>query len=334
MKNERYLNLLLSVHGLLMCLGCCCVCVEARAGVKGNVEVGVDVENKNNTKVDVEAELKFKSKRAAGLQAEVEAKASGVDRDAHLEDVLVDYRFSKKLHINLGYSKKILGLEYEQGKQTRLSIHRSSMYRKMESLGLVGRQINLRLEAKLGKKKKRLFLSAALGGDNSRDYNLQFSIKKRFRDLGVGVWTLLEQHRIDKDFMTVYAEVASAWYETDAGKVTLEVIHGVDAIRTEYLSLLKKDRTVHFLCPKMDMAKFITLGKETALVPFVQAGMVFDDLDNAADNSLLFAAGTRFQWHGLRIGLNVEAIGVKDPTKKNHRDFHRRSFYGQVIYFF
>jgi hypothetical protein len=58
-----------------------------------------------------------------------------------MKDVVVDYRYSRKLNISLGYSKKILGVEYEDGKRKRIPIHRSFPYRKMESLGIVGRQL-------------------------------------------------------------------------------------------------------------------------------------------------------------------------------------------------
>ncbi len=320
--------------GSLIFLCCFGVSFNAHAGLGGNVEVGVDVENANNTEVDVNAELKYRSKRSKGFRAIVEAKASAVERDFHLKDVVVDYRYSKKLHISLGYSKKVLGVEYEDGKRKRIPIHRSLPYRKMESLGLVGRQLNLRVDLELGKKRHRTDISAALGGDNSRDYNLQLSLKKARGNLGLGVWGLLERHRIDKGFIPVFSEVLALWYESESGRVLLEAIHGVDAIRTEYQSHLGNDRTVHFVSPRLDLARFVAVTENTQIVPFVQMGVVFDDLNNPDENSLLFTAGTRFQWHDLRIGINVETVGVKDVTRENHRQFKRKSVYGQVIYFF
>jgi hypothetical protein len=116
--------------------------------------------------------------------------------------------------------------------------------------------------------------------------------------------------------------------------VLLEAIHGVDAIRTEYQSHLGNDRTVHFVSPRLDSARFVAVAENTQIIPFVQMGILFDDLNKPDENSLLFTAGTRFQWHDLRIGINVETVGVKDVTRENHRQFKRKSVFGQVIYFF
>lgn len=312
------------------------LCLPAKADKtwSGYAEINADSKNRNDTGVDVTAKIELDTKRLAGMKAHIEAEGSAIKRDVYFEDVYIDYKFSKKLKATLGYSKKILGLEYETGKKKRLTIHRSPFYKKMESLGLVGRQINLRFNLKLNNKKKTgTFISGALGGDNSRDYNGQLSLQHKTKYWGCGLWSLVESHRIDGKSIWVFAETASVWHQTERTRLAFELFHGVDAVRTEFQQYLGSDRTVHFMGPKFDFTLHFTLKNDLLISPVIQSSLIFDDIQNPQENTLHVLFGVHLRWNNLVVAFNAESHGVND-INTSERQFRRKSYYGQVIYYF
>ena len=300
----------------------------------GYAEINADSKNRNDTDVDVKAKLELDTRRVEGMKAHIEAEGSAIKREVYLEDVYIDYKFSKKLRATLGYSKKILGLEYETGKKKRLTVHRSPFYQKMESLGIVGRQINLRFDLKLNKEKKTgTFLSGALGGDNSKDFNVQLSLQHKTKYWGAGLWTLIESHRIDGRSILVTAETASVWHKSDHASMALELFHGVDAVRTEFQEYLSRKRTVHFMGPKVDLALHFELKKKLIISPVLRASLVFDDIERPEENTLHALGGVHLRWNRVVVSVNAETYGVND-VNTHERRFRRKSYYGQVVYYF
>lgn len=319
---------------IIVCPAFLCSPTWAGKTWSGYAEINADSKNKSDTGVDVTAKIELDTKRLAGMKAHVEAEGSAIKREVSFEDVYIDYRFSKKLKATLGYSKKILGLEYETGKKKRLAIHRSPFYKKMESLGLVGRQINLRFNLKLNKQKKTgTFLSGALGGDNSRDYNGQLSLLHKNKYWGCGLWSLVESHRIDGKSIWVFAETASVWHQSERTRMAFELFHGVDAVRTEYQQYLGSDRTVHFMGPKIDLAVHFKLKNDLVVSPVIQSSLIFDDVQDPQENTLHALIGIHLKWNNLVAAFNAETYGVNDVNASNRR-FRRKSYYGQVVYYF
>ncbi len=307
---------------------------EAFVHPDGRVAIEVDSMSESETKLDVTGRLELVTKRVKKLKAIIEVEASVYDREIVPKDMYIDYKLTKRMKLTLGYNKKILGLEYEMGKKHRLSVHRSPIYQKMEELGIVGRQINLRFLLKPKKKNHGAYFVGAIGGDNSRDYNVQLSLHRRLNNWGYGLWMLLEAHRIDGDFIPVLAESLAVWYQSEKWHLVLECFHGVDAERTEFEKNFGTTRSVQFLGPKLEMAINFALGKHAVLTPLFQISFWMDDLINPKQNTIQFLAGINLQIRGLRFSFNGETHGVNDVNKPGGWSFDRRSFYGEIIYFF
>lgn len=327
-------NSILAIWFILFIFFFCPMSLLAKNNIGGNVAVEVDSKNRSKTKVGVTAKIKFKSKRLFRMKAHIDVEGSAVDKDVHFEDVYIDYKFSKKWNASFGYSKKILGMEYEIGRQRRLTIHRSPIYKKMEALGLVGRQITLRFNYQLGKKKSGTNISAAVGGDNGRDINAALSLQTKYKHWGYGGWALLEMHRIDGEYIPVFAEALALFYQKQQGQIALELHHGVDAQGTELEKRYGEERTVYFLGPKLNFVMNFILGKTLTLSPLFRTSLVMHDLKNPNENTVEFLIGTKLRWNDLVISFNAEMYGIKNIHQQNRRDFNRKSYYGEVIYFF
>lgn len=177
---------------------------KPRVGVSG--VVASSFEARSRTGPELEAELRFKTKRVQGLRAVVKFEGQYFRDSVELEDGYLDYKYDESLRIQLGVNKKRVGLEYEQGRRRRVSPERSFLYQKLETIGVVGRQLNLRV---LTKPRRGLVVDGTLGTNGSRDLNALIHIAQSHGALGYGTWGLLERHRVDKGHLAVWAQAAS-----------------------------------------------------------------------------------------------------------------------------
>ena len=309
---------------------------RAAAFAKPSGHLTLDAQSKNayDFDIDMKGEFKLKTKRIEKTRAVATIEAGYQSMSLRLEDLYVDYKSSDRLRLTLGMSKKILGLEYEDSKQDRLTIRRSPIYQKMEAQGLVGRQLNLRAHVRLGKKKDGVKLSGALGGDNSRNFNAQLSVQRIKSEWGYGAWLLGELHRINGTFIPVFAESIACWYETKQGRLTLEGFHGIDAQQTELERLFADGRTVHFSGVKLDAAVNIPIGKHLVVSPLAQASFIVDDLAHSETNTVHLLAGVKAEIKRFRFSFNAETYGVKDTINDGTRLFNTESYYGEIAFFF
>ena len=300
----------------------------------GHLTLEADAGTDEKFEIDMKGELKVKTKRVQKTRVVAAAEAGYQTLSFTLEDLYLDYKPGKKLLLTLGLSKKIMGLEYEDGRRQRITIKRSALYEKMESHGLVGHQINFRINKRFRKRHNGVRLSAAIGGDNSRNSNLILSLRHVRENWGYGFWLLGESHYIDDHFMPVVAEIVSLWHRSDRGRIVIEGFHGIDAHQTEYERLFADNRKVQFAGIKIECAANAQLGKNIVFSPLTQFSWWVDDIRYPENTTLQARAGLQLGWNRFRLSFNAETQSQKN-TEENRIVYSQKDrYYGELAYFF
>lgn len=297
----------------------------------GYVAMDLEVEGTDKAVADGTLKLKLETRRQQNIKARADIELNYNDREAVIEKLQVDYRVDKKNQWIAGISKKVMGLEYEFGKRSRLTVHRSPIYQKMEEQGIVGHQYSFAWDRKL---KKKVHLISTVGADNGRNYNGMLSVQKRKKSRGAGAWYLLEAHRINNDHIPVFVQSYAFWYRPQQGGIALELFHGIDAGRTEYEKMFGNRRAVHFTGAKFEISTNHRLGNQITLTPLFQSSFWMDDVAHPGGNTLQFLAGMNVTRGRLRVAANVETYGAKLPGHLNERKFNRTNGYVEFAFFF
>jgi hypothetical protein len=245
--------------------------------LSGVVRLYVEKPGESEAKPEAEVQVKLTTKRRAGTRAVIKVEGRYYDRDLYIKDAYLDHAARPGLGLRLGIDKKVLGLEYEEPNSTRLTLHRSHVYQTLETLGLVGRQLELRLLTRPVSASSGLYADLGLGMDGSRNQNVLGSLRYRVGDFGWGAWGLVERHRIEHTSIPVWAAVASAWLDTGDIRVATELFSGVDAASTEFEQTHGDGHTVAFYGPRGEFALRLRLTRRWSLEPFVQGSLLARD---------------------------------------------------------
>lgn len=282
----------------------------ANDDVSGYVTLHTKVNNHHDGGSAVVARVRYETPRIEGNRAVVTVEGNYYDRELVLEETYIDRRISPQLKMVAGIDKKILGLEYSENKAKRYTIHRSPIYQKMESLGLVGRQLTLRLigtpETKPADNMK---WSTALGTDGSRNFNLSLSFQRQVNDFGVGAWLLAEARKSSTGYRPALVNVLSLWLHNTRRRIALEIFQGIDPERSEFVATLGQRRNVSFSGAKLELVRRISLGKQYFLSPLVQASWWLDDVTEPGKHSWQTLLGVRLGHGKLWLSINGEAKG-------------------------
>jgi len=241
------------------------------------VRLFVEKPGTSEAEPEAEVQVKLKTKRRAGTRAFVKIEGRYYDRDLYLKDAYIDHAASSRLRLRLGIDKKTLGLEYQESSGERLTLHRSHVYQQLETLGLAGRQLELRVLTRPDRGKSGFYLDLTLGMDGSRNQNALASLRRREGPFGWGAWGLVERHRIEHTYLPVWAVVCSSWIDTGAIRVATELFAGVDPLSTEFERTLGDGHTVAFYGPRGELALRFALSERWKLEPFVQGSLLARD---------------------------------------------------------
>lgn len=296
----------------------------------GVVRLGYEVEERAGP--EAEFELKLVTKRVERTRAVLKIEGRYFRDNLEVEDAYLDYKLSERMHLQLGVNKKRLGLEYQQSSRRRLTPKRSMIYRELEELGIVGRQLNLRL---VSEPIDDLSVDALVGTDGSRNTNVAVHVGRRHGTLGYGYWGLLEAHRVDKGYIPVTAHALSGWLISDQFRVVVELIGGIDSFETEANELFAEGRRVWFFGPKLEFAYQLRIGERFAIEPLAQASLAVHDAASPRYNTLQLLGGFNLYYRRIAVALNVEYIGATERTEPNQRTARRRpNLYAQVKFHF
>jgi len=263
----------------------------------GVVRLFVEKPGADEAAPEAEVQVRLKTKRRARTRAVLKVEGRYYDRDIVIKDAYLDHAVSRGLRLRLGIDKKTLGLEYQESSRERLTLHRSHVYQRLETLGLAGRQLEFRVLTRPDGGRDGLYADFSVGMDGSRDQNALASLRYRLGPFGWGSWGLLERHRIEHTYLPVWAFVSSWWVETSAIRVATELFAGVDALSTEFERMLGDGHTVAFYGPRGEVALRFPLSERWSLEPFLQGSLLARDAREPS-------AG--YQAQGL-LGLNLRS---------------------------
>ncbi|MDJ0766115.1 MAG: hypothetical protein QNJ97_24240 [Myxococcota bacterium] len=285
----------------------------------------------------MEGRLRLKTKYKYHVRGVFALDASAYDREVIPSRLYMEWQPNKTWRLRMGYTKKIVGLEYEQNKMERLTIHRSSVYQKMKRSGLVGRQLAVGIRFRpCGS--KRNTLSLALSHDGSRNSNVTYSAVHKFsgvKGLRAGVWGIVEIRKFKTvGRLIVFANALALWYQKRSVRFALEMVHGIDPDLSHYQMLFENSRKVHFLGPRLEGAYRFRLADKVSLYPLAQTSLTFDDLESTRLNSLQFLVGLNLRIQKIVLSINAETIGTKAPKNVGQRRFERKSIYAELVYYF
>lgn len=288
-------------------------------------------ESTNRAGPEVNAALELKTRRWEGMRALFKVEGWAFHKAIEIKDAYIDYKVAPQVHLQLGYNKKRLGLEYEQSRKNRLSPERSYLYRKMESLGIVGRQLNLRL---LLKPQRGLELDVGVGADASQNVNALTRVAYGRNDWGLGVWGLVESHRINNGYLFTWATALSAWYISEQSRAVLELIGGLDSEESEMERLFFEGRRVYFVGPKLELGRRFELSERVQIEPFTQLTLALHDLEDSFYNTIEAVGGVNIRYRRTVTGLTISSQGETERVEPYDRTVRAPRFFAEVRFDF
>lgn len=290
-----------------------------------------------DSKVDMKGRFKLKTRAVNHFRGVLAIDPSAYNREVVPTRLYVDYKPNRMWRLRIGYAKKIVGLAYEQDKEDRLTIHRDPVYDKMNRSGLVGRQLAISLRLSPGKSRRNT-LALAASHDGSRNSNITYSAIHRFasvRGLRAGLWGIVERRNFKAvGRLTVFAHALALWYQREASRFAVEVIHGIDPDATQFEMLFHNSRKVHFLGPRVEASYRYRLTDAVSLQPLVSSSLTFDDLHRPRGNALRFLGGLNLQIHQLVVSINAETVGTSSPENIGERRYEQKNIYGEIAFYF
>ncbi len=265
---------------LLVLIALATLLAPANAGadqVGGVVRLFVEKPGTSEAEPEAEVQVKLKTKRRAGTRAFVKVEGRYYERDLRLKDAYIDHKVDDGLRLRLGIDKKTLGLEYQESSDERLTLHRSHAYQFLETLGLAGRQLELRVLTRPERGTSGVYADFTLGMDGSRNQNALVSLRHRVGPFGWGGWGLAERRRIEHTYLPVLAGVGSLWIDIGAFRVATELFAGVDPLSTEFERTHGDGHTVAFYGPRGELAARLGLSERWQLEPFLQGSLLARD---------------------------------------------------------
>ncbi len=300
---------------------------KLRGEITGSYEV------RNRIGPGAKAKLRLRTRREKKLRSTLQLQGQYFRNDVSVKDIYVDYKFSNSYRLEFGVNKKVLGLEYEESSRERLSPKRSLLYSKMEVLGLVGRQLNLRLQTK---PTEHVHADITLGTDGNYNSNLAGKLLYRKGNWGLGSWGLFELHNITKPrlVMPIWSTVASVWYQSTDNRMALEVFGGVDSFASEIMLLHGNGEQKHFAGGKLEFGHTFAWADDIHVEPFGQVSLLWDTVSSPERYSVQAVLGSHLYLSGFRVSGFVDLVRRTDRSEAHRRSNDRPNAYVSGTYFF
>jgi|GEM_PF-4946026 len=304
-----------------------------------NLDAAHERENLHDVAIDARGQVRVDSSRYYGTKGRVQVEASSRRRMIELERAFVNHRVNKGANIVFGYGKKILGFEYQQGQLKRLTIVRSPVYQKMQSLGLVGRHFHFRTNWKFDRKYDHK-LSVSTGVYGPGGFSQMLSLRKTKGQLAYGAWLRYDFTRVDRSaypakFRPTPAVVVSGRYKVKKGRVALEGFWGGDAQRSTLNRLIEDYDSVYFAGLKLEGIRHFSLGEGTRISPLFQTSLWADDLSELRRKQVQVLGGVILALRNrLDFMFNAQVVGVTRVQEPWKTGFEERSARLRIRYRF
>lgn len=302
--------------------------------IEGRVDVGVEVERFKSGETVYETQLDIKTKRKNGVRAAVELEATSKDRLIRTDKVYIDIKHSEISKSKIGLMTRDFGLEYEKNYSERTTIRRTLVYKKLESMGLVGREFGYfwkrESEETKGGPAAGIFYTEAGNG------NLQLSyITGRDQDVNFGSWTLLAIDKVDAGRQFVWSQAFALWKERGGFRYESELIGGVDPDESEFEKSFGDGKPVYFYALKQSFDYRFELDEEQSIRPLVVLSGIVHDADTPRYTSLSLLLGVHYEpFHHLMIGADVDLVSTNSKLDLDKRSYDQSEVKAVVRYEF
>lgn len=302
---------------LLICVAPAALADDADVKIDGRIATEARLEGLTRGRSRSELVAELKTRRDRGWRAQAEVRGRSDAKDVRLREAFIDYRHDdRRIHARVGQAKKILGLDYERGESERIAPEHAAIYRKLESLSLVGRETVARLAHGDGHSMTRQTVS--LGYAEARDVDIIYSFQVPLPNQHhVGSWLLAQVDRIEEKEQFIWSCVASYWYDSDELWLSAEWFAGKDPYESHFASLYDNAKAVHFSAMKFEIAP--TLAE--IWQPFAQLSGILHNLEKPESNTLTAMLGINWRWKPVKIAAMLDIVGTNSELTRYHRDY-------------
>ncbi|SMF42793.1 hypothetical protein [Pseudobacteriovorax antillogorgiicola] len=284
----------------------------AEIDVEADLRLGADYRHiKKSGQLFFDTELKFKSERIHGVRAVIEAQAESDEREFEATETYLNYKVSETDRIYLGYRKSRLGIESYTPSKDRFFSKRSILSDKIEELAYVSLQPQIAWRKEQNGQRLRL----AIGLPSSLDYNLQLGLVQQWGSWALGAWSIIQRDRQNYEEEAINGAMSiNLNYTSEAHKLELELIAGIDPLATELRSV-SSDGEVVFGGARLEYQRLI---KGTAWAWSSRLAGLANDRFNSADRTYSMGAGLSWtQSKMLSYYLTGDLIGSVNPLDRD-----------------
>lgn len=318
-------------------MGSLCVALYGKGTeIEGELQVGIKYANRYSSgEMFYEAHVGFDTKRREGVKGVLDFEAESDSVEVMMRNAYLNYKFSDDTRLDVGYSKKYFGLEYKESSKKRATTKRSYIYDKLENFGYAGREKNIRLAINK-KNDKPLKHSYILGLPDSEDYSLLMMVEnsEEGRLINPCAFLLLQSDRIYEDRQFVWASVLSLYSRLVEFNYQIELIGGVDPLKTEFEKINESNKTKYFVASKMLLSKEYSIAPSKELEPHVLLSYIIHDAEATGYNTTEILLGLNYKVNLFKVGLDIDIIGNTSELETTKRVYNKsRAFLVATKYF-
>lgn len=308
---------------------------ESKLRWEGFIRSILESESLRNGELWHEGRLTVKTRRKEGFRAALEIEVETKTDTLDVREVVFDLKFDDDRRLELGYTQKRLGVEYEEDRQARTTIERSLIYRRLELFTYVGRETIL-----------RYFKEDASGSFNDWSITAAVSEAQNGSLVGnwqtpvgggavrFGTWLMLGVDKIEGGNQAAAVAMNSFWKRDSESSWQIEWAFGLDPNQSEFEQVFDDDERVFFTGLTGLYTAPVWKEDEESISVTGGSTMLLHDHREPKYNSLGLMLGVGYEWNDLRVSLNAELVGTSSPVEPEKRTYDDSRAALEAIYFF
>jgi hypothetical protein len=302
---------------------------QAKTEISGWLRAGISqVYKERYGESFYQGKAQFEVKVSKDLEAQIDIRGESDTHEMELREAYLTADLGKAKGLNFGQSKKRFGLEFQKNKEKLLTIERTLIYRHLEPIGFVGRDLNLRYYRHARSGVRRNGISASIGYNEAHDVTVvgHWERLNTMGSLSFGASAAVQLDQFDTGLefgrQTVWAFGMELLRDTEAHHVEIEAIIGQDPFASVFERSFGEGENVYFFGGKMLYGHRFKTSRRLlkAFEPVLVASVLAKDIDRFERNTLQFLGGANFYLApSLRLSLNGDLLLTSTPTDADER---------------
>lgn len=303
--------------------------------IEGVVEVGAEADATSSGESYQQAKLKLRTEKKNDFRAFLRLEGESDEQGVRMEDAYIRRYLKNEKRLDVGLSKKRLGLEYYTDEDRRRTINRTLAYRRLEEFAYVGREMNIRLNKEEAEKGDWDY-SASLGYSESNDTHLLGAVRIPYGEgWYLGSSLLLQLDRTDDARQFAWAHILSLQLDAGAHYLETETFVGLDPFNSHFEDFYGDGRNIYFAAGKALYAYRWDLEEGQALQPVAALTWLSHDLKTPRYATFSALAGVNYHFaEDFSLMLNLELVGVNSRLDLDKRTYNDSEATIAAKYFF